>query len=607
LEEGDDPYSLPQEYALAGAFGYEPKTLREALETPNAKEWQAAHEYEVSQLEKLKTWRIMELPKGQYAIPHSEVFHEKRGPSGEVEMYRARIVAGGHKQIHNVNYTETLSAAAKMPLIRVVLAYAAQENWEIHQVDIKSAYLNAPLKETVYMKPPVGVPKPGQEGKVCHLLKALYGLKQSGREWHNTLSDVFVSNMKFMKSSIDHSIFYKHKGEEHTIVAVATNDMVVASSRTQDVVAFKAELRKHFDITDSGEISWFLNFEIRRDQNNRTISINQKSYIEAMAARFGLANAKPVTIPMEPGAQLGKDQCPSSLSQEMNMRGIPFAEALGSVLWPTVVSRLDAAFAIGVESQFAKNPGMVHWDAVKKTIVYLLSTKDLWLTFGGKNRKEVEGYCDSDWGGQPHRHSISGYSFHMGDGVVTWSSKKQHVIALSSTEAEYIAQNHAAREALWLRNFVSKITNTPTGPIKINSDNQGAIVLSKDNKFHARTKHIDIRYHFIREAVADKKISIKFIPGTVTSVTPRDQLRTPNSSTNSELRYLNISPIMLPRLPMHRLEPMHSYALLSDPMHLRTPECYVYTHVSLTRERLIMESFMFRTQHPPQLLETPEL
>jgi hypothetical protein len=194
------------------------------------KEWQAAHEYEVSQLEKLKTWRIMELPKGQYVIPHLEVFHEKRGPSGEVEMYQAQIVAGGHKQIHNVNYMETFSAAAKMPSIWVVFAYVAQENWEIHQVDIKSAYLNTPLKETVYMKPPVGMLKLGQEGKVCHLLKALYGLKQSGQEWHDTLSDVFVSNMKFTKSSIDHSIFYKHKGEVHTIIAVATDDMVVASS-----------------------------------------------------------------------------------------------------------------------------------------------------------------------------------------------------------------------------------------------------------------------------------------------------------------------------------------------------------------------------------------
>jgi hypothetical protein len=260
--DGEDLYGLPQEYRLAGAFGYEPKTLCEALDTPKAKEWQAAHNYEVNQLQKLKTWEIVDLPKGQYTIPHLEVFHEKRGPSGNIETYRARIVAGGHKQILNINYTEMFSAAAKMPSIRVILAYTAQENWELHQVDIKSAYLNVLLKETMYMKPPVSVLKPGEEGRVCLLKKALYGLKQAGCEWHETLSKVFMLKLGFEKSSIDHSMFWKHKGEQHTIIAVATDDMVIASKRIADIIKFKLDITKHFDITDSGEVKWFLNFEI---------------------------------------------------------------------------------------------------------------------------------------------------------------------------------------------------------------------------------------------------------------------------------------------------------------------------------------------------------
>lgn len=175
----------------------------------------------------------------------------------------------------------------------------------------------------------------------------------------------------------------------------------------------------------------------------------------------------------------------------MRMQNIPYAEAIRSVLWLVMISRPDAAFSVSVLSQFIQNPGRIHWEALQQVIVYLNSTKDLWLTFGGR-AKSLEGYCDADWAGQKHRHSISGYSFHLRQGTVTWSSKKQYIIAFSSTEAEYIAQMHAAKEALWLCTFWAKMKNAEPVTIKLNCNNQGAIALSKDNKFHAHTKHIDI-------------------------------------------------------------------------------------------------------------------
>jgi hypothetical protein len=158
---------------------------------------------------------------------------------------------------------------------------------------------------------------------------------------------------------------------------------------------------------------------------------------------------------MDPNVHFSTQQSPSSLSQTARMNGVPYSEAIGSVLWPTVVSRPDTAYAVGVLSQFIQNPGPAH--------------------FGGNKKTLLEGYCDADWASQPHRHSISGFSFHYGQGAVSWSSKKQNVVALSSTEAEYIAETHAAKEAI------------------IMGDNQGALALAKDNKFHARTKHIDLR------------------------------------------------------------------------------------------------------------------
>jgi hypothetical protein len=498
------------EFAFVASMGNEPTSLDEALSGAHAKEWQAAWDKEMSRLEAACTWELTLPPAGVSVIPCTEVFKEKTGPDGEITERRLRIVAGGHKQKKGVNYDETFSSAAKMPTVRVMLADAAQRDWEIHQIDIKSAYLNAPLDEVVYMHPPKRYLKPGQEGMVCRLLKCLYGLKQAGRGWHKEMSSAF-EQIGFSKSGVDHSLFVRRSNNEQTSIAVATDDMAIAASSVDAVQRFKHEISEFFDITDGGEITWFLNFEIRRDRASRTISINQRSYIDAMANKFGQQNSKPVYLPMLPGEVFSKDQCPVTPSQHFAMRNIPYAEGIGHVLWPVMVTRPDALCAVGILAQFVQNPGMVHWNALMRVISYLNTTKDYWLTFGhGAN--QLEGYSDADWGSQSHRHSISGYVFRMGDGAVTWSSKKQSIVALSSTEAEYVAQTHAAKELLWLRTIIGELNLPFETPTTLHCDNQGAIALAKDNKFHARTKHIDIRYHFIREAVEDGSINMQYIP-----------------------------------------------------------------------------------------------
>ena len=200
-KELDNAYELPPDIALIGYMHLDPKMLDEALRGPNAREWQDALEYEIHQLQKLGTWVVEDLPKDQTAIPCSEVVRVKRGPNGDVQSYRARIVAGGHKQIKGVNYTEMFSAAAKMPTVHVVLANAAHQDWEIEHVNVKSAYLNAPLNKVIYIKPPKGVLKPGQEGKVLRLLEGLYGLKQAGRGWYMEMAGVFMNELGFKRSA----------------------------------------------------------------------------------------------------------------------------------------------------------------------------------------------------------------------------------------------------------------------------------------------------------------------------------------------------------------------------------------------------------------------
>ena len=188
---------LPPDFALVGGLNSELKLSDKVLHGPNAKEWQAALDYEIGQLEKLKMWVIEDLPAGHTAIPCNEVLKIKQGPTGEIQSYRVHVVAGGHRQVEGVNYTETFSATAKMPTVCVVLANAVVQDWEIKHIDVKSTYLNAPLKETIYMRPPQGVLKPGQEGKVCRVLKGLYGLKQAGWGWYLEMSRVFLKDLGF--------------------------------------------------------------------------------------------------------------------------------------------------------------------------------------------------------------------------------------------------------------------------------------------------------------------------------------------------------------------------------------------------------------------------
>ena len=293
------------------------------------------------------------------------------------------IVAGGHRQVEGVNYSETFSSTAKMPTIRVILANAATQDWEIEHVNVKSAYLNMTPKETIYMKPPRGVLKPGEEGKVCCLVKGLYGLKQAGHGWYQEMSQVLVKDLGFTCSTVDHLVFFWHSSNKHTIIAVATDDMAVTSKQAEDITRFKANIQRYWEITDNGPICWFLGFRISHDRTARTISINQSAYIQVTVDKFRLTNSAPVATPMVTGATFSTSDSPLTPTQVTRMHGIPYVEAIGSVLWPVVVSRPDAAFAVSTLSQFIQNPGPAHWEALKRVIVFLGSTKDLWLTFGG--------------------------------------------------------------------------------------------------------------------------------------------------------------------------------------------------------------------------------
>ena len=457
------------------------------------------------------TWRLVPRPSGKNIIGCRWVFRIKRDAQGKILKYKACLVAQGYTQVPGIDYHDTFAPVAKLTSNSIVLALAARNDWEIQQMDVKDAYLNAPLDEEIYIQQPDGFSQEGKELHVCLLQKSLYGLKQASRLWYERLREALV-RFGFTRCQVEHCVFYKHKDGHLAIIVVAVDDLTLTASSVALMHATKAQLKTKFNMTDDGDIHWLLGIKITHDRNARTISLSQKSYIDSMLSRYHLNRAKLVSIPMESGLKLSIKQCPHMPEEIERMKRVPYKEGIGSLLYAALATRPDIAFASSILGQFAQNPGRIHWEALKRIMRYLKGTSELELVLGGKPGGGLSAYSDADFASQEHRHSISGYAVLIDGGAVSWSSKKQSVIALSTTEAEYIAETHASKEISWTRFFLNEIARPLTSPTMLFSDNQGAIDLTENGQYHARTKHIDICYHFIREAVANEVLIVIHCP-----------------------------------------------------------------------------------------------
>ena len=274
------------------------------------------------------------------------------------------------------------------------------------------------------------------------------------------------------------------------MITVATDDMAITSNLDHTVTRFKHEIKKVYEITDLGDLRWFLGMEIKHDRAACTISINQCVYIEGMAMKFGLTNAKPIYVPMLPGETLSCDQSPPMPAETQEMSKIFYGNMIGNVLWPVMISHPDTVFATAILSQFISNPGPAHIKALKCLISYLYTMQNCWLMFSGKDTKILT-YTDANYAQQANCHSISGYCLIFGAGAISWSSKKQNIVTLSSTKAEYIGHTIAVKEILGIRNFWAKINRKLIFNLTLlRADNQGAIQLSNNNKFHTCWKRL---------------------------------------------------------------------------------------------------------------------
>ena len=487
------------EYAnMCFAAMEEPTTYKGALSCPDASKWKVAIQAEYDALMENGTWRLEELPKGRKAIACKWVFKIKRQVDGSIERYKARLCAKGFSQVEGVDYSETFAPVAKLTSLRALLSMAAIQDLELQQLDVKSAFLNGTLKEDIYMQQPERFAKPGKEHLVCKLERTIYGLKQSPRAWYERLH-AHLHNNRFSRSTADHSVYVRREGEKFMIILVYVDDLVLASNNKPMLQEFKTSMEKEFKMSDLGDAHHFLGLELIRDRKERIIKVRQARYAEDVLRRFNMEDSKPISTPMDPNARLTKSEEVVGADEKRWYRS-----AVGSLMYLMVSSRPDLAYAVGAVSKYVESPAPAHITAVKRILRYVRGTSNYALHFGStKTPAVLQGYSDSDWGSDADdRVSISGYAFFYGDGIISWSSKKQSSVALSSTEAEYMAMSHACKEAVWLRRLFDGVgAKMEDGPTVLHVDNEGAIKLAKNQTFHGRTKHIVTHHHFIREKV----------------------------------------------------------------------------------------------------------
>ena len=490
---------------VAMSAAAEPTTLEEALESPNAAEWQQAMDEEMASLHEHHTWVLEPTPPGVTPIPARWIFKIKRDAKGGIERYKARLVAKGYRQREGIDFDEVFAPVSKYSTLRALLAVVAASDLELHQLDIKTAFLNGELKETVYLEQPPGY-KEGSGEQSCRLQRALYGLRQAPRAWHEKLCQE-LERFGFVESSSDPSLFMRPSQDSMVFVLVYVDDILIAARDLASVAEVKAQLMASFEARDLGEAQLFLGMTISRDRGSKMVKLSQERMTRELAAKFGLGEAKGKSVPISTSVRLAKGD-----GEPLDVGLHPYSGLVGSLMYLAVCTRPDIAQSVGALGRYMAAPTDTHWQTAKGVLRYLSSTADLGLTWGGPGAQlGLEAYCDADYAGDVDtRRSTTGYVFMLNGGAISWSSRRQQTVAASTTEAEYMAAAHAVKEALWVRKLLDDLQQ-PVETVLIRADNQSAIKLLKNPVFGQRSKHIDVAYHFARERVASKEIEFLYV------------------------------------------------------------------------------------------------
>ncbi|KAJ9535587.1 hypothetical protein OSB04_un001276 [Centaurea solstitialis] len=440
----------------------DPKTFSEAMASRDVVFWKEAIQDEIDSIMHNNTWELTNLPPGCKALGSKWILKRKMKVDGTIDKYKARLVIQGFRQKEGIDFFDTYAPVARISTIRLLLALAAIHNLVIHQMDVKTAFLNGDLDEEIYMKQPEGFVMPGNENKVCKLKKSLYGLKQAPKQWHQKFDDVVLSN-GFALNQADKCVYSKF---------------------------------------DTSEV--ILGLRIKRGNNG--ISVSQSHYIEKILKKFNFENCSPVSTPIDPNLKLLPNKG-APVSQ------LEYSRAIGCLMYAMISTRPDIAFAVGKLSRYTSNPSSHHWQALNRVFKYLKGTMSYGLTYSGYP-SVIEGYSDASWITNLEDHSsTSGWVFLLGGGAISWASKKQTCITNSTMESEFVALDAAGKEAEWLRNLIYEIPlwPKPISTISIRCDSAATLAKAYSQVYNGKSRHLGVRHSMIRELIMNGVISVEFV------------------------------------------------------------------------------------------------
>ena len=489
-----------------------------------------------------RTWSLCPRPPDKHVVRNKWVFKIKRHPDGSIECYKARLVAKGFNQKSRIDYFDTFSPVVKPTTVRLVLSIVVQFHWPIRQLDVSNAFLHGILDEEVYMEQPQGFIDESQPDLVCRLYKSLYGLKQAPRAWFRRLSQQLLE-LGFEESKVDYSLFTLCTNTLKIFVLVYVDDIIVTGSSHSAIISFIDSLKDQFHIRDLGQLSYFLGVEAQR--NNEGLHLRQAKHISDLLDNTKMQGAKPLACPTTSGMKL------SLYDATLLPDPTEYRRVVGALQYCTI-SRPDISYAVNQLCQFMHNPRDTHWMAVKSVLRYLKGTVDYDLYYA-PFIVDIHVFCDSDWAGNPDdRRSTSGFNIFLGNNLISWCAKKQGVVSRSSTEAEYQSMALATAEAYWIRMLIKEFQLYLYSPPIIWCDNIGALTLASNPVFHARTKQVEIDYHFMREKVVNKDILVKHI-------SKKDQLADifTKGQTTTRFQFLR-SKLMVRQLPISLQEGVKS-------------------------------------------------
>jgi len=502
-----------------------PVTYREAMSGPDRVHWLAACKKEIDACEKQKVWTVMkrsDLPAGANVLRNRWVFRTKLKSTGELDKRKARVTPKGYMQKQGVDYNEVYAHTPGYKSLRVVFALMAKYDYETTQMDVAEAFLHADLEENVYMELPDGYL---QEGCVVKLEKSLYGTKQAPRNWDRLIHQ-FILELGWSAAVSDRSLYHRRSRTGRLVLLYRFVDDFLGAYHEADEAEFGEtvkEMQQRFNIKLLPDSDMILGMVIRRDRVERTVTLTQGHYVQAALEKYGLAECRTAPTPEQQGAaQRDGDADPDEEEADRQR----YMEITGTLMYAAHSARPDIAHAAHYLASHMQCPRARHMTAAHRVLRYLAGTKEIGLLFGAHNggprgdsrghapvQLDVCAYADADWAnGKVDRKSITGWVAKLNGDPISWASKKQQTVALSTCEAELYAEAAAIQEVLWLRGLLRELgLAVRTGSV-VHGDNQSTIAVSKNGVKGERTKHVDVKYHFVTETVESGEVRLQWVP-----------------------------------------------------------------------------------------------